>query len=465
MDLTFEGSVAGYLSAAPAADIKGGGSVGADAAAWVGGLARLPAGLKLRTPLTLSDARLRVSGTRPALTRELSGSVAPKDGPAIPFALRLEPGVISLTKLEVKDGGSDARMTASFGERGVDFAFDGSLEGSTLQRVFELERVPFGSIAGDLRVRAPRGRWQEAAAEGTLEGRAVGFPVGTAGPLAVDRFSVRAHGRALALSAAAITLAGRAADDVALTLSVEGGRPTVVLERGSVCGIALAGTLRLDGREVEIAVQPRVRGRNLEEDLACLLKMELAPTGTYDLSGSFTARGSPQALLQSVQGSFDLSAKKGKIRNARVVEGVLAYLEKTSVLDPEAAARMREGVPYDAIVARGELRDGVLDLTKAAIKSKVLQVAAAGGVDLRGRTLDLQVLVAPLSGVDRVLNVVPVVRHLTGDALVVVPVRVVGPFEKPEVKHLPASGVGTSVGNLMKNIVQAPVKIVEPLAP
>jgi hypothetical protein len=465
VDVALEGSIGGYLSAAPRADIAASGSIGPDAAGWLGTLAGLPDGLALRAPLKLAGARLRTSGTGAAASRELAGSIGVTDGPVIPFELLQEPGLISLKRLQVKDGASDALLTGAAGERGFDLAFSGTLEGSTLLRIFKSERVPFGSLTGDIRVHAPRGRWRETTAAGNLEGTKFVLPVPLAGALVVDRFSVRADGRALLLRAATVALDRYVADDVALTLSLSEGRATVALERASVCGISVAGRLRFGDREIDLTLQPQARGRKLDEDLRCLFHGDLLVTGSYDLAGSITARGTRDALLRSLQGDFDFSAKKGRISNARVVEGVIAYLEKTSVLKGSQAAELREGVPYEAITLRGALRDGVVNLAKVAVKSKVIQIAAEGGVDLRGRTLDLKVLVAPLTGVDQLMSKVPLVRHIAGNALVVVPVRVEGPFDKPEVKHLPASGVGTSIANLMKNIVQAPVKIIEPIAP
>jgi uncharacterized protein YhdP len=269
----------------------------------------------------------------------------------------------------------------------------------------------------------------------------------------------------LRLRAKAVELGRYVADAVALTISIAKGRTSAVLERASICGISLTGGLRLDDREIEISLLPQARGRRLDEDLRCLFPGDLLITGTYDLSGSLSAGGPRDSLLRSLRGDFDLSAKKGRIHNARVAEGVIAYLEKTSILKASPAAYLREGVAYEAVTIRGSLREGVLNLAKVAIKSNELQVAAEGGVDLRTRTLALTVLVAPLSGVDRVLGKIPIVKHIAGNALVVVPVRVEGSFDKPEVKYIPASAVGTSIANLMKNIVQAPVNIIEPIVP
>jgi hypothetical protein len=439
--------------------------MGPAAAKWLGALAGLPGDLRMRTPLTVADVRLRTSGSGAAPVRELSGSVAAKDGPAIPFELRQEPGLVSLRRLHVKDGASDVLLVGTAGDTGLDLAFSGTLEGSTLVRILDRERVPFGSVAGDMRVRVPRGRRREATAQGNLEARKLVFPTGVAGEFVAERLSVRGDGRALSLKAPTASLDRYVGNDVALTLSLLEGGATVDLERAAVCGISLAGRLTFAGHEVDLTLRPQARGRKLDEDLRCLFHWDAPPSGVYDLAGSISARGARDTLLRSLQGTLDFSARKGRIHNAEVVEGVIAYLEKTSVLKSAQAAQLREGVPFDTVTVRGTLRDGVVSLTRGAVRSKAIQAAAEGEVDLRGRTLALTVLVAPLTGFDRLLSKVPLVRHIAGEGLVVVPVRVEGTFDTPQVKHLPASGVATSAVNLMKNIVEAPVKIFEPDAP
>jgi hypothetical protein len=216
---------------------------------------------------------------------------------------------------------------------------------------------------------------------------------------------------------------------------------------------------------MEITLQPKARGRQLDEDLRCLFQEELLVTGSYDLSGSMTGHGSRKALLQSLQGNFDFSAKQGRIQSARIVKGVIAYLNSTSLLKGSRSELLQEGVPYETIVFRGTLHDGVISLKEGIIKSKEIHIAAEGDLDLRKGTLALTVLAAPFTTMDQLLSKIPIVKHLAGSALIVVPVRVEGTFHEPKVKPLPVSGVGTNISNLMKNIVQAPVKIIEPVIP
>jgi hypothetical protein len=203
----------------------------------------------------------------------------------------------------------------------------------------------------------------------------------------------------------------------------------------------------------------------LDKSSRCILGKDLGVTGTYDLSGRFRSRGSQETLLRSLQGDFDFSAKQGRILGDRVVKGVIAYLNSTSLLKGSHAALLEEGVPYEAITFRGTFQDGVITLSEGAIKSREIHITAAGDLDLRKGTLALMVLAAPFTSLDRMLGKIPIVKHIAGSALIVVPARVEGTFDKPTVKALPVSAVGTNITNLMKNIVQVPVKIVEPNHP
>jgi hypothetical protein len=272
-------------------------------------------------------------------------------------------------------------------------------------------------------------------------------------------------GGELRLRAAAIAVNRYTAHDVSMVLSLGKDRATVDLAHASICGVGLDGKLLISGGTLELSIRPQVHGGTLGESIRCILHEDLRLTGTYDLSGSFTSRGSWSTLLRSLQGDFDLSAKQGRIQSDRIVKGVIAYLNSTSLLKGSHTALLQEGVPYEAITFRGKLQDGVISLSEGVIRSRDIHITAEGDMDLRGGTLALNVLAAPFTSLDRLLGKIPIVKHIAGNALIVVPARVEGTFEKPTVKALPVSGVGTNISNLMRNIVQTPVKIVEPNLP
>jgi hypothetical protein len=266
----------------------------------------------------------------------------------------------------------------------------------------------------------------------------------------------------LRIHTAAVIYPPYTAENVAMTVSLAGGQIEADLERASFCGIGLKGTLQTDNDGAEIRFEPRVRGGALNDSIRCIMPQGPEITGTYDLSGLFTSRGSWDTLLPSLQGNLDVTAKKGRILSSVIVKGIIAYLNSTSLLKDSHASLLKEGFPYETITLRGSVREGVIRLEQGMIRSKDIHLAADGDIDVRKGTLALTVLAAPFTSMDRLLGSIPIVKQIAGNALITVPVRVEGPFRAPKVKPLPVSGVGTNITNLMKNILQAPMKIVDP---
>jgi hypothetical protein len=243
------------------------------------------------------------------------------------------------------------------------------------------------------------------------------------------------------------------------------GQTSAVLEHASVCGITFTGTLRTMGSEVEASVKPLASGKKLQESLPCIFHEDLGLSGIYDLSAQLSGRGTWDTLIHSMGGSFALNASKGRFQSDHIVNGIIAYLNSTSLLKGSHDKLLKEGVPYETIGFRGTLRDGTLSLSEGVIMGRDLHIATDGEINLRKGILALNVLAAPFTKLDRLLGSVPLVKHLVGNALIVVPARVEGTFEHPKVRPLPVSSVGKNVTNLMKNVVQAPMKIVEPVIP
>ena len=262
--------------------------------------------------------------------------------------------------------------------------------------------------------------------------------------------------------AAAFVMDRYHADGLDVLVNFGKERTTATLDHASICGVTFAGTLRTVGNDMEVSLKPRANGKKLESSLPCILLQDLGISGTYNLSGQIGSRGTLDTLLRSVEGSFVFSASEGRIQSDHVVKGVIAYLNSTSLLKGSHDKLLKEGVPFETINLRGTLHDGSISLSEGVIKSRDLHIVTAGDIDIREGTLALDVLAAPFTRLDRVLGSVPIVKSLVGDALVVVPARVEGSFEKPTVKPLPVSNVGMNVKNLMKNTIHAPMKIIDP---
>ena len=540
MDAALGGAIEGYLSAAPKADITASGSIGPDAAVWIRGLAGIPGDVMVHTPLTVTTVRLRSSGTGSVFSRELTGSITLRESATASFAMHMKPGVLTVERLEVKDGDSDAILRLTSGPRDLDVAFTGTLTGETVNRMVDRKQPLFRRIAGDIRVHLPRGQWQDVSAEGNLEGEGVVIPsllTGLTGTVVLDRLSAHARGRTadirpvvlslgknsaaaegtasltgsgvaldldvsadrinaadlqemlkarkaggeqkaappadrrqsfeadLRIRAAMVTFSTFTAESVAVNLSLANGRTTADLKQATVCGIGVVGSLQAADHDVEVRIEPRVLGGALYESIQCIRSNTAQTTGTYDLTGRLTGSGPWDALLSSLRGDIALTAKQGRIQNDRIVRGIIVYLNSTSLLKESHSSLLKEGVPYETISLRGSVKDGVIRLQQGLIKSKDINITAEGDIDLRKETLDLTVLAAPFTSMDRLLGSIPIVKQIAGKALIVVPVKVEGPLRELKVRPLAASGVSMNITNLMKNIVQAPVKIVEPVLP
>jgi hypothetical protein len=267
------------------------------------------------------------------------------------------------------------------------------------------------------------------------------------------------------LRAAAFIAAKYKADAMDMTVTFGKERVSATLEHALVCGITFTGSLRTAGNEIEVTLSPQARGMQLAESMPCIFHNDMGISGPYDLSAQLAGRGTWDTLLRSLEGSFVFSSSKGRVQSDHVVKGIIAYLNSTSLLKGSHNELLKEGVPYEMISIRGTLRDGTLSLSEGVIKSRDLNIAAEGNIDLREGTLAINVLAAPFTRLDRMLGSIPIVKSLVGNALVVIPARVEGTFEHPNVRPLPVSGVGKDVTNVMKNVLHAPMKIIDPVIP
>ncbi len=282
------------------------------------------------------------------------------------------------------------------------------------------------------------------------------------GPTSGGKLDLRGSVR---LQAAAFVVDQYKAEALDVTMAFGKERTTAALEHSSVCGITFTGSLQSAGSEVDFSLIPQARGSKLEESLPCIFHKDLGISGSYDLSGQISGHGTWETLLRSLGGSFFFTASNGRIQSDHVVKGVIAYLNSTSLLKGSHADLLKQGVPYESFTLRGTFSNGTVSLSEGVVKSRDLNIAVEGNSDLREGTLALNVLAAPFTRLDRMLGSVPIVKYIVGNALVVVPARVEGTFEHPNVRPLPVSGVGKDVTNLMKNTLQAPMKIIEPVVP
>ncbi len=231
------------------------------------------------------------------------------------------------------------------------------------------------------------------------------------------------------------------------------------------CGITMRGGLSLAGKDISVDLKSEAKGLQLEPALACLAGREQKITGVFDLHGSLSAHGKSDALVSSLQGSAEFTAREGRIYEQLTLAKILSVLNVSDLLRGKLPDFRTKGLPYRSISIKTGLRGGEIALREMVVDSSAMNIAGQGVIDLKDSTVRMTVLVAPFTTVDQVVSNIPVVNYIFQDTLVSIPVTVNGRMNDPDVKLLPASAVGDDLLGILKRTLKAPVKVIEPVLP
>ena len=239
----------------------------------------------------------------------------------------------------------------------------------------------------------------------------------------------------------------------------------VDLLEAAFCGITIHGNIALAGGDISLDLKPDAKGLQLEPALTCLAGKDIKVSGVFDLSGSLSARGKPDALVSSLQGSADFTAREGHFYRSPTLAKILSLLNVSDLLRGNFSDFRTKGLTYRSISIKAGIQNGKLDLQELVIDSSAMNIVGQGVIDLKDSTVRMTVLVAPFTTVDKIVSKIPVVNYILQETLVSIPVTVSGRISDPEVKLMPASAVGDGVLGILKRTVKAPVKIIEPVLP
>jgi hypothetical protein len=183
-------------------DISLDGTIGRKTVQLASTIFSLPPEQTMRSPLTLSNARLILKSESDFT---LSGTVSITKGPSITLESHRNPDELFIQRLLVKDEESMATITLRHTKNKLDFAFRGSLSENTLNRMFERSSFERGRIQGDLQAHVQLDRIQESTALGIIEGAQFIIPIGRKVPLKVEHISLRAANKTIMVNSAAFS--------------------------------------------------------------------------------------------------------------------------------------------------------------------------------------------------------------------------------------------------------------------
>jgi hypothetical protein len=185
--------------------------------------------------------------------------------------------------------------------------------------------------------------------------------------------------------------------------------------------------------------------------------------GRFKLKGRLSGEAPLNELGRSLDGQFKFKAKDGRIYRFDMLGRILAAINLTELVRGKKSDLMGEGLAFRRIDIKAKLDDGILTVDEAVIDGASAEIAAEGELDLGHDEIDLIVLVAPLKTVDALIKFTPIVSTWLEGTLVSIPVRVSGDIHDPLITPMSPTAVGNRLFNLLKNTVQLPIKLVEPL--
>jgi len=239
----------------------------------------------------------------------------------------------------------------------------------------------------------------------------------------------------------------------------------VNIEEAKLCGISMTGVVKVTDQKLSLDVRPVSGGGELESTAKCLSGETVQVTGNFELKGRIFGEAEPKDLIPALKGNLEFKAQDGQIYYLLWLARVLEFVNVTEVYKGKIPDMKKEGLSYKHVTEIGSLQDGKLIIKEATLDGHTLQMAAQGEVDLAEGKIDLTVLVAPLRTVDRIINLIPLVRYILAGSLLSLPVKVSGDLKDPKVTALSPSAIGSELLGIMKRTLHLPFKVIEPLMP
>ena len=461
------------------------GEAGPQAVRWTWERASLPAQVRPAAPLAIRNARLAFA---PGGAVTLAGSFGGAGGPAATLDLEAGAGRTNLRDLTIVDGDSRASIAVHPRGESVEIVFRGRLGARALAKLLEEPPWRRGVIEGDVRALVNTARPALTTADGRFAVSDAEIP--GAADLSLERLDARAEGHRLDVASSSFAIGGERFAAEGSATAREGAvfldlrslawrdyvfRPVVAdvrfgrdgvsasVRRAATCGISLSGSARLLPRGgVAIDAQVESAGPDVSVPVTCLGIEDFRATGRYEAHASLKAEGEPAWLPFLLRGPVSFRAEQGRIGKATMLTQVLSVLNATDVFAGKNRTRVGEAMPYEAIELEADLANGSLAVCEASLVAPSLTMGASGDVGLVDRSLDLMVLAHPLSGFDKAVRAVPVVREVFKGDLTAVAVHVTGTFDAPRMRVTPARDVGRGVIGILERTVKLPVTVFEP---
>ena len=228
--------------------------------------------------------------------------------------------------------------------------------------------------------------------------------------------------------------------------------------KAELCNISTPGKISFHNGQTALDFYFEAEGEDFSKVLVCLEGGQKQITGLLDLKASIAGQGTQETLVKSLQGELNLSAEDGFIYQDAQAAKLLSFLNITSMFRDRIPDLRTAGFHYDSLLVQGTMDKGILSIDQAKLEAPIMQIAANGTIDIPAKKVNIQGLVAPLQTINKIQEMLPVIKHIVPSSLVAVPVDISGDFSDIRVQALSMSAIGTRVFDIMVDALSTPVR-------
>ena len=488
---------------------------------WAMEKAGVPTRFEPRTPLRFTAQRI---AWKDALEGDVR--VEFESGPALGVALAWRPERLELRRVTIKDARSDAAFSATIAGDLIQASFAGTLDGRSIPAMLReplpaasgtaqgelratidrkdpartiaegklriaaldlswlagkkavIERAEIVSDRAATRVSGARFGWEDQYFELSGEGRrteqgpvidariesagvdvlrllpapAKGEPRKQASPI----WPLPVSGR-IEMSAAFAQYKDYRIEPLAGVLTLQPERARLEVRQARMCGVSFPMEIEARPDDNSAAVHVAIKDEPLERTVRCLTGGNLELTGTADLTAELRTQGRRPHLLRDMTGSAQAEVRDGRVKKFALIGNLLAFRGIASLEDMKS-----DGFPYRRMIARGQFAGGQFRLEEGFFDSSAARLAAHGRIDLMGAHSQLNVLIAPLAGVERVVGAIPLLGDVFGGTMVALPVEVLGDIRNPYVVPLGPRAISDQLLGIFERTLRLPGKLAVP---
>ncbi|MGO9614149.1 MAG: AsmA-like C-terminal domain-containing protein [Dissulfurispiraceae bacterium] len=197
--ITVTGNVREFPSDVRSIDLALHGEIGPEVTSWITAQLKLPLGMKIRAPFSVTDAFLSIEKDKKTA---FSGRLLFGQGTQVSLVITKTPDSTSIRDLAVKDRNHDLDASILLTKESIDASFKGTLASETLNAIFADNIYSYASLEGAFRahivVRHPR----QSTAEGMLKGENIPIPWNRDTSLVMRHIALKANEQGVVIDTA-----------------------------------------------------------------------------------------------------------------------------------------------------------------------------------------------------------------------------------------------------------------------